>query len=157
MKKAAWLLLLLMVCLSTTAKQKKHKKKKNSANEIESISMRRTGCYGRCPAYIIEIKKDGMATYTAIRFTADSGVFKKNIGVKKVSEIFNQANTSRIDTCKNEYKALATDLPGLIFTIKYTNTTKTIDNANYGPPVLRQLADTMDGIAGKKVDETWHR
>jgi len=157
MKKAALIVLLFIIGGSAMATQHKHKKKSKPAHEIISIAMRRTGCYGRCPAYIIEINKNGMATYTAMRFTADSGVFIKNIGANLVKEIGNEVYDTRIDTCRDMYKSPNTDLPGLIFTITYADSVKTINNANYGPAALRQLTQTMDGIVGKKVDETWQR
>jgi len=139
------------------AKHHRHKSQQSVADSIQSIYMHRTGCYGRCPIYKIELNNTGMAKYTAIRFTADSGVFEKNIGKKKAAEIFEKIIDSRIDTCKNLYPTRISDLPGLIFTITYTNSTKTINNANFGPPVLRKLTESIDSITGKKLDESWQR
>ncbi len=157
MKNAVLLILSVLIVFSVEARQRKHKKKVKSGNKIETITMQRTACYGRCPTYIIELNKNGSVIYTAYRNTADSGVFEKNIGEKRADEIFNQAVTTKIDTCRNEYIMRVTDLPGLIFTIKYADSTKIINNANFGPAVLRELSETLDGITGKKVDETWHR
>jgi hypothetical protein len=157
MKKALLVILSILIVCSTQAKHRKHKKTVKQVNKIEAIKMQRTACYGRCPAYKIELSKDGNVIYTAIRFTVDSGVFEKNIGEKGASDIFDQALTTKVDTCKNEYMIRPVDLPGLIFTITYDDSTKIINNANFGPEVLKKLADKMDEITGKKVDETWHR
>ena len=151
------MVLFLAIASPAIAKQNKHKKKSKPGNQLISVAMRRTGCFGKCPAYIIDVNKSGVATYTGIRFTEDSGAFEKNIGTKKVAEIFDEVIADRIDTCKNEYVNRMTDLPGLIFTIKYADSTKTITNANYGPLVLKHLTDAMAALAGKKLDGTWKR
>jgi len=155
MRKIALVILSLIISVSSFAKHK-HKKSQPASN-IESVSMRRTACYGHCPVYTIEIDKNGTATYTATLFNADTGTFTKNIGSKKVMDIFNQFNTYRVDTCQNAYKPRATDLPGVMFTIHYTNNTKTIMNVNYGPAFLKQLIEVMDSIVGKKTDNTWQK
>ena len=157
MKKLVLLALAFLIFCSAQAKHRKHKKSGKPLNKIETIKMQRTACYGRCPTYIIELNKNGLAYYTAYRFTADSGVFEKYIGEKRAGEIFDQAINSNIDTCQNVYPMRIPDLPGLIFTIKYTDSTKIINNANFGPAVLRKLADALDSLPNKKVDETWHR
>ena len=127
MKKITLIILAVIICFPAIAKHKKHKKKQESGNEIISVQIFRTGCYGKCPTYTVEINNDGMATYTAIRFNADSGVFKKNIGKAKAMEILNEVNSYKPDTCKDVYDARAADLPGINFNIKYKNKTKTID------------------------------
>lgn len=139
------------------AKNHKHKKRSRSRPGIESITMQRTGCFGKCPVYVIELDKDGQATYTAYRNTADTGILKKNFGTSRAASIFSKTMSDRTDTCKNTYKAMATDLPGLIFTIRYADSVKKINNANFGPPVLRQLADSLDALIGKRTDDSWHR
>jgi hypothetical protein len=135
------------------------KKKKQSANEVVSVTMHRTICFGRCPDYTIEMNKDGNTIYTAKRFNSDTGIFKKNIGSKKVAEIFSQFATYRVDTCAEMYDNRIPDLPGLNFTIKYKNRTQKIFNANFGPYFLKEIAAAIDA-AGKKADaadKTWKK
>ena len=157
MRKAFLVLLALSIGFNSHAKHKKHKKQQKSGSGIVSVHMHRPGCYGRCPTYMIDINAAGLVTYSAMRFNADTGEFTKNAGTKKAEEIFNQIITTRIDTCKDEYKAPNTDLPGMILTITYKNSVKTINNANYGPAVLRLLAEKMDAIVGGKTDKTWKK
>jgi hypothetical protein len=156
MKKIVLVILFLATGLATFAKQNKNKKKSASGNDIISVTMHRTMCFGRCPDYQIEIDNKGMATYSAIRFNADSGIFKKNIGVAKAKEVLGQFKTYRIDTCKNEYDNRIPDMAGIIYTVKYKTSKKTIYNAHFGPAFLKQLAEVMDA-AGKKTDNSWKK
>lgn len=134
------------------------KKKKAGANEIVSINMHRTVCYGRCPDYSIELSSDGTLVYTAIRFTEDSGIFKRSIGAKKAAEIIAQFKENRVDTCREMYENRIPDLPGLIYTIKYGGKTQKIFNANFGPFFLKELAEKMDEIGVKhKGDKGWKK
>jgi len=147
----------LLITLPGMARQKKHRKVQPAATTIRSITMERSGCYGRCPAYTISIDKSGTAHYRGILFTADSGSFVKKAGAKKAEQIFSKTIANRVDTCQDTYKAMAVDLPGLILTIEYAGKTKTIQNANYGPSVLRQLYQSLDSLTGGKLDKTWQR
>jgi hypothetical protein len=156
MKKIILATLLVVIAFSAIAKRHKHKTKGQPANEIVSVALRHTACFGRCPDYIVEVNKDGMATYTGVRFTHDSGLFRKNIGKAKAMEIINKFNTYMADTCKDRYEQRIEDLPGLTLTIKYNTKTKMIQNANLGPIGLRTIAGSIDSLTRDKVDNTWH-
>lgn len=155
MKKIISVVLALLICSLAFARHK-HKRKQKKPGNIISVSVRHPGCYGRCPDYIVEINNLGIATYTAKRFNPDTGVFQKNIGIDKAQEIFNMVNTYRVDTCKRMYRALVSDIPGFIITIVYNDSSKMINNANFGPLFLKQIANSVDE-AGKKTDNTWQK
>ena len=156
MKKTALIILSVLICCTAFAKKQKHKKKHKSAGPITSVIVHRTGCFGRCPDYTVEINADGMATYTGIRFNTDSGVYKKDIGATKAMNIINEFITYRVDTCSDRYHNRIEDLPGLILTINYKDSVKTIQNAHFGPPYLRTLAADVDN-AGKRADDSWKK
>ena len=159
MRKIALGILLLVVCISAFAKQSKHKKKSLPANEIVSVSLFHSACYGRCPVYTIEVNKNGIATYTATLFNPDTGVFTKNIGVAKATEVINRFNAYRVDTFQDRYASRFTDMPGTVFTIKYKSSpTKKIIDESAGPPALIQLRVMMDSVViTRKVDNSWHK
>ncbi len=157
MRKIVLIILALFICAPAFAKHKKRKKKKKQAvSSVSSVTMRRTACFGRCPDYSIKISSNGEALYTGMRFVEDSGVYTKNIGVEKAMEIINQFVTYRVDTCSNVYHNRIPDLPGLMYTIVYSDSTKEIRNAHFGPPYLKGLATSMDEI-GKKPDASWKK
>lgn len=135
------------------------KKKKAQKNEIVSVSMSRTVCFGFCPDYTIEMNKDGSTIYTAKRFNEDTGIFRKNIGAKTAQDIFAQFTAYRVDTCSEIYENRIPDLPGINYTIKYKNRTQEIVHANFGPAFLAELAKSMDAVGKKtdKADKTWKK
>jgi hypothetical protein len=153
MKKIIAIILILIGAVNSIATAKK---KASGTPAITSITMQRTVCYGRCPDYTIEINKNGMTTYTAVRFNEDTGIYQKNIGSKKAKQIFSEFASYRVDTCSERYEKIISDLPGLIFTIKYANRTQKIANANFGPAFLKSLAETMDTY-GKKSGNGWKK
>lgn len=151
------LLAVIAIAMVAPAIAKTKKKKKHIVNSaITSVQMHRTACYGRCPDYTIELNKDGMATYTGIRFVDDSGIYKKDIGTTKTMAIINQLIAYRVDTCQKNYPNRIPDVPGIIYVINYKDSTKTIFNANWGPQFLKDVATDMDNV-GKKTDKTWKK
>ena len=158
MKKIALVIFALLITVSVFAKHHKRKKKQVKKAEITSVSLHRTACYGRCPDYTIDLNIDGTAIFTAIRFNPDTGIFTKNIGAQKAVEIINQFKTYRVDTCKNLYQNRRPDIPGLVLTIKYADSAKTIRNAHFGPYFLKQLATSIDEVAKKaEGDNSWKK
>ena len=101
MSKIIAFILMLIVSLPLFAKKQKYKKKSKNENTINSVSIRHTACFGRCPVYEIEVDNKGGATYRGISFTRDSGLHLKFIGKRKANEILNRFITFKIDTCKD--------------------------------------------------------
>jgi hypothetical protein len=145
-------LLFLLIVASATA----FAQEATTSPEIISVNMHRTACFGRCPDYTIEISKNGTATYTAIRFNTDTGIYKKNIGTKKARAILKEFATYRVDTCREMYENRIPDLPGIYYIIKYQGRTQKIANANFGPAFLKSMAEEMDKI-GKKEGKGWKK
>jgi len=152
MKKIALVILLLVSGCSTFAKTAKNKKKKVDPNQITSVTVFHSVCFGRCPEYKIQIGSDGTAIYTGMRFSKDTGIFKKTIGKARAKEIIDQVIANRVDTCSNMYENRIPDLPGLTITINYPKKTKNIYNANFGPAFLKEISDNME-VVGRKTAE----
>jgi len=150
-------LVVLFIAASVAVFAKAGRKKKTSGNDIVSIQVHRTACFGRCPEYKIEINSNGNTTYRAIRFNEDSGTYRKSIGTTKAMTVLNEFKKYHVDTCSAMYENRIPDVPGIIYIIKYKNgKTQTIHNAHFGPQFLRDLAQLMDE-AGKKTDNSWKK
>ncbi len=131
-------------------------KKKVKSSPIISVSMQRTACFGKCPEYIINMDNKGNVTYTGIRNTPSLGVYKKNIGYPATMNILYSLNQNQVDTCSKLYQARIQDLPGIMYTITYKDSSKRILGAEFGPDFLKETAEAMDKI-GKPTDKTWKR
>lgn len=137
------------------AAQKKNKPASATAQTISAVTMDRTACFGRCPIYSIEVRKDGTAVYKGKRFTEYSGVYTKNIGPANAAAILQGFTSHRADTCKERYDVLISDLPGINYALSFDTGKKMIYNANYGPLFLKELASEIDKHT--KVDGSWKK
>ena len=157
MKKSILVALVFLIsigCASAVQKKKKKSQAKNG-NKIESVLIDNSACFGRCPSYDIQVKKNGTVRYTGLLFVKDSGTYEKNIGTAAAMKLFTEFNTYKVDTCQNEYPNKIPDLSGITYTIVYTDKTKKIRNAHFGPEFLKQLSADMDKLA--KVDTSWKK
>jgi hypothetical protein len=154
MKFAALLFFAFSFSFVVFAKKHKHRYSPPPALDIVSITMNRTQCHGSCPVYQIVIDNKGIVTFTGIRYTADSGAFRKNIGTKAFN-IFRLFYSYRVDTCGSYIFKHPADLPGLNFSIHFRDSTKFIRHADLGPAWLSALADSIDAIGLKRDNAGW--
>jgi hypothetical protein len=131
-------------------------KKKVKSSPIVSVTMQRTACFGKCPEYSINMDNKGNVTYTGIRNAPIMGVYKKNIGYPATMNILYSLNQNQVDTCSKIYWPRIQDLPGIMYTITYKDSSKRILGAEAGPEFLRETAEVMDKL-GKPTDKTWKK
>lgn len=143
-----FLLVLTPVSFAKVVKGKKH-------NEITSVSIHRTACFGHCPDYEVKVENTGLVTYTGHMFVQDSGTFQKKVKAADVKNIFNLCLNYKVDTCQDVYNNIVPDLPGLYMVVTYTGKTKKITNASFGPGFLREIANSIDAVG--RVDSTWKK
>ncbi|RYD51699.1 MAG: hypothetical protein EOP52_05815 [Sphingobacteriales bacterium] len=128
-----------------------------AAPKVNSVKMSRGVCYGRCPVYDVEVMQTGMVRYTGRRFVKSEGIYEKTFNTASVATLLQQFTEARTDTMQNEYRQLVTDLPSITYELSYNNgTQKTIQNANYGPAALVELAASVDALVGE-VNYTWKK
>ncbi len=108
--------------------------------------MQRTACFGRCPEYTVELFKNGRIVYTGKKNVAVIGLSETTIEQATMSAFLKQVSKNKINTCKNVYKALASDLPRLNFTFMLNGKTKSIKNAESGPAYLVTIGRMVDSI-----------
>ncbi len=144
-----------VLIFSVDAKSIRKKIMPHRDSPIQTLSMRHTACFGRCPDYIIQLNKNGLVTFTGLRFVKDSGVFTKQFPTNSVLDLFDRFMDSRVDTCKDNYENRIPDVSELIFTITYKDSVKKISNAQFAPLFLRILANGVDSFG--HVDNTWKK
>ncbi len=113
---------------------------------ITYLKMSRTGCFGTCPIYSVELMADGLALYHGVQFTEKKGSYEKQFPASSIQTLFSKFLEHRVDTCQSNYPAYIQDLPGLHFEIVYgsASDTQQIRHANFGPAYLKTLAEEVD-------------
>jgi hypothetical protein len=151
MKKIFAVLVLAITTMSVDAMAKKA-----AASKLSYISMHRGACFGQCPDYTIELYSNGLVRYTGRYFAENKGTYEKNIGTTKAAVILKSVDKYRIDTCKKDYDNNIPDLPGISYKMVYKGKEKAINNAHFGPDILKELANELDAKVGKP-DKTWRK
>lgn len=148
-------IVLVAVIFSACAQQKKttKSKKANGSPAIEFLAMERTACFGSCPAYRLEIYKDGTVKYDGWTSVEFEGPYQKKFDAAKVAALYKQFEQYPIDTCSEMYESLIQDLPGINFYFTYKGKEQKVINAHFGPHYFIDLANTADSFS--KVDNTW--
>jgi hypothetical protein len=75
------------------------------------ITLRRTGCFGKCPSYRVEIHGDGTVLYEGESFVAVKGSRRGSIPKETVIELVNAFHDADYYSLQDEYVWGATDLP----------------------------------------------
>ena len=128
-----------------------------------SIALQRTGCYGSCPAYRLELRGDGLVSYRGEAFVVAQGGYRWRVApavVAALVERFRQADFFRL---KGAYIAGVTDLPSYITRLSLGAQQKVVvdygggeaaldDNAGLPAPTMprsvTELEDAIDAAAG---------
>ena len=131
--------------------------------EDMSIALRRTGCYGSCPSYRLELRGDGFVTYWGESHVVAEGHHQWRVAPTAVAamvERFRQADYFKL---KGTYIAHTTDLPSYIIRLSLGAQKKTV--VDYGgaepdlpiltgrqgpqmPRAVTELEDAIDAVAG---------
>ncbi len=121
---------------------------------ITMLRMNRTGCFGKCPTYYVDIQSNGMVSFHGIRFTEYEGVWQKQLPPADCQKLLRKFEAAKVDTCADSYEMLISDLPSINYVFRYAGgTAKNIQNASYGPIFLSTLAKEVDELV--QVDKTW--
>jgi hypothetical protein len=99
-------------------------------------SLHRTPCFGSCPAYKVEIFKDGTVKYKGMGYVKRIGFFSAKADSDFMAELQKQAQTINYMKLGNKYPAEnveMTDLPKTISYIRVGNDGKQIIN-NFDAP-----------------------
>lgn len=151
-------IVVVAVIFSACAQQKKTTKSKvlttsNANSAIQFLAMERTPCFGTCPAYRLEINKDGMVKFISWSNTEYEGTYAKKFDPAKVAALYKKFESYNVDTCAEVYESLIQDVPGINFYFNYKNREQKVINAHFGPGYFIQLALDTDSFS--RVDHTW--
>ncbi|MFO1340529.1 MAG: DUF6438 domain-containing protein [Burkholderiaceae bacterium] len=130
------------------------------------IALRRTGCYGTCPSYWVEVRGDGQVTYRGYQYVVVEGTHHWKVepsAAARLIELFKEADYFRLD---GHYIADVTDLPAYVTRTKVGAQRKFVYNYGGGmtdgvfastrfgaagpqmPSVVTELEDAIDALSG---------
>lgn len=104
------------------------------------ISYERTPCFGKCPAYIVNVYQSGYATYEGKSNAKYTGMYFTYIDKTIIKDIQDQAQSGGFFTLNNEYGGGVSDLPWQKTYIKRKVTSKRIVNKG-GEEIPQSLSD----------------
>ncbi|MDB5271451.1 MAG: hypothetical protein JWP58_4491 [Hymenobacter sp.] len=98
------------------------------------LTFERTPCYGRCPAYIMQVYADGRVAYEGRHSVPMMGKHELRLPASAVADMLRQAKEAHFETFEKQYLSGATDLPSTIVTIRQPDgTLKKVTAENNAP------------------------
>lgn len=123
----------------------------NAAQERIKITLERTQCFGTCPSYRVEIRGDGLVTYTGRRYVDVEGEHIYKVPVVDVARLIVSLSRKDIWSLRSEYAARITDLPGAQLTLQMGNQTHSLKDyvGRYAgmPRAVNDFEQEIDNVA----------
>jgi hypothetical protein len=114
-----------------------------SKNAKAAVYIRKTPCYGKCPAYEATLYGNGQVLYNGKSNVELLGRYLFTLPVKTINNIQNQARRAGYHKLNKEYM-VNPDLPSVITTITYDGKTSTIEVQGNAPDRLKDLLVFID-------------
>lgn len=116
------------------------------------MTLSRSGCFGTCPAYSIEIRGDGSVTYKGEGFVVVTGEHRDHLLPEQVTEIVDAFRKADYFSLKDKYSYMVTDCPtyGTSFRIDQVEKAVTdyVGEEAGMPEAVSDLEMTIDRVAG---------
>jgi len=127
---------------------------------LEQVRIRldRSGCYGWCPVYSVEVRGDGTVTYNGQRYVNVEGTHTYRIPPGDVARLVESLRARDLWSLRPSYRAPITDNPTYTLTLDLGGQVKEIEDyvgRMVGMPVLvTEFEDEVDRVARS---DTWVR
>lgn len=131
----------------------------NQKYKIESLVIMKSPCFGTCPMYTLEIKKEGDAYLDARNFLKNElkGKYTAQFSKENMAQIAKELNEMDFPSLSNTYGNVSvTDLPATDLTIQYNGGSikKIHDYGNHGTPALEKFYMAIDSML---YMQTWEK
>ena len=118
------------------------------------ITLERTGCFGTCPSYRLEVHGDGTVRYMGTDFVAITGEHSDRISEVAVRQLVDAFRAVRYFSLNDRYEARMTDNPTYKTSIAFDNVSKSVVDYVGGkvgmPSAVSKLEQTIDRLAGSQ-------
>lgn len=115
------------------------------------IVLERTGCYGWCPSYRVELYGDGRATYQGGHYVDVQGKHEYRMPKEDVARLVESLRSKDLWSLRSEYNAPITDNPTYVLTLDMGKQSRKIADYVGGmvgmPVVVSEFEDEVDKVA----------
>jgi hypothetical protein len=116
------------------------------------IRLERSGCYGSCPAYSVEIGEDGAVTYEGMGFVLFEGRYETRIPRQAVTALIDKFRQADFFSLNDKYFTPVTDVPSYNTSLEIDGQLKSVDDywgVEAGMPgSVVDLENEIDRVAG---------
>jgi ankyrin repeat protein len=116
------------------------------------IRLRRTPCFGLCPAYSIDIRGDGSVEFMGESNIVVLGVHRSTIGQAAIIDLVARLRKARYFALRSWYRGAMNDIPSTITAVEYDGHQKfVVDMAGERagmPRVVREIEEAIDRASG---------
>jgi hypothetical protein len=120
------------------------------------LTLRRSGCFGSCPSYGVEVYGDGHAVYSGSDFVDVVGEHRYSISQQAVAKLFDSLRSKDLWSLRDSYRASITDNAAYQITMQLGEQTRSIEDyvgQAVGMPVaVTEFEKELDTAAGS---ENW--
>ena len=122
--------------------------------------LERTACHGTCPAYSVEVRRDGTVVFQGNNFVRVHGTVCASIPKPKAAALFDEASRAHLSALKPSYRIPITDNPSATVTLQLAGAAA-VAIEDYPPchtedprtpAALCKLEKSIDRVAGTS---TW--
>jgi len=120
------------------------------------IRLERSGCYGTCPAYRVELSADGTVRYDGEDYVAVAGKQETHVPVDRVRRLYEEFVKDEFFWTFNEYRTTVTDHPTYTVTISFDgHTKKVVDYVGLEAGMPEKIAALEDAIDDTAETRKW--
>ena len=129
---------------------------KGQKDQIESVKLARTGCYGKCPIYQVTINRDGSILYKGDMFVEHIGTYNVNVDFdfQKFEDL---VEASDFFNLQERYMEDVTDIPACGVTVKTGSREKSVLENGGGPRELKVIQKEIDKLLSNADDADWKK
>jgi len=92
------------------------------------LSLKRTGCFGSCPSYEVDLYGDGRALYSGAGYVDVLGEHRYSIPPEVIAKLVQSAKDKNLWSLRSSYRAPITDNPTNIVTMQFGTQTHVIED-----------------------------
>src|SRR5271166_2232153 len=124
----------------------------SSSNVVMKLS--RSGCFGTCPAYSIEIHGDGAVNYSGGYFVVVRGEHRDHLSATQIKDLIEAFRAADYFSLDDKYTSPATDLPTFVTSLRVDQVAKSVVDywgSEVGmPQAVTDLEETIERVTNTR-------